>query len=73
VWGSGVGAEEAVYLTQTEKPSWPNYHATRFNRPGSGDIIEHEGNYFRMRLEVSRPTTPEWVKRGLSIRFKQRL
>ena len=46
VWGSGAGAEEVVYLTQTEKPSWPNYHATRFNRPGSGDIIEHDGNYF---------------------------
>ncbi len=46
VWGSGAGAEEVVYLTQTEKPSWPNYHATRFNRPGSGDIVEHDRNYF---------------------------
>lgn len=46
VWGTGAGADEVVYVTQTQKPSWPNYHASRFNRPGSGDIIEYEGNYF---------------------------
>jgi len=46
VWGTGANAQEVVYLTQTQKPSWPNYHAAGLNRPGSGDIVEHKGNYY---------------------------
>ncbi|MBT3286399.1 MAG: family 43 glycosylhydrolase [Victivallales bacterium] len=46
VWGTGANAQEVIYLTQTQVPSWPNYHAAGFNRPGSGDIIEHKGNHY---------------------------
>ncbi len=46
VWGSGAGAKEVVYVTQSQKASWPNYHAAAFNRPGSGDIIQYQGDYY---------------------------
>jgi hypothetical protein len=46
VWASGVSADEVLYVTQTEKPSWPNYHAAIFSKPGSGDIIEYNGSYY---------------------------
>ena len=46
VWGSGAGTDEVVYVTQSHKPSWPNYHADVFNRPGSGDLVEYKGDHY---------------------------
>jgi hypothetical protein len=48
VWASGAGANEVVYVTQTEKPSWPNYHGAIYGNPGSGDIFEYNGSYYML-------------------------
>jgi hypothetical protein len=65
VWASGVNAQEVVYVTQTEKPSWPNYHAAIYGNPGSGDIFEYNGSYY-MLFHATMPLMTDDMRGGSS-------
>ena len=39
IWGNPGNPAEVVYLLQTEKEAWPNYHANRIIGPGLGNLV----------------------------------